>query len=371
MDPSEQVLKRALVVAALAAFTASCLSAADSVALPSKKELAAAMVRVNDYQKAHPVMKPNNRDWQRATWYTGVMAAWKATHDRRYLDQALAWGRQHRWTPGIEPNGPNRLFCLQTWAELYMEKKDRAMIQPAIDWLASSDRRSPGGAKRWYVEQYDSPRLYCDSLYSAPIFAMLAKTTGNGEYLSLMHAFFDDVTGELWDDASGLYYRDNRFIGQLSPNGKKIFWSRGNGWVFAGIARILEYLPKNDSGRERYVRIFQRMARELTKRQPEDGLWRASLDDFEAQPNPETSGTGFFCYGLAWGVNNGVLDREQYLPSISKAIGGLLRSLGPDGRVLWGQPVEEKPTAAARESTHEYVTGTFLLAASEVYKLKR
>jgi rhamnogalacturonyl hydrolase YesR len=342
---------------------------AEGADLPAKQELAAAIARVNEYQKAHPVMKPDDRNWERATWYTGVVAAWKATRDERYLKQAMEWGAQHKWMTGTEPNGANRLFCSQTWIEVYFEKKDKSMIQPTIDWLAAPDPYSPAGQKRWYLEA--KTRSYVDSLYGASAFAMLAKATGRREYLEQMQAFFDDVSGELWDEESGLYYRDNRYIGQRSANGKKVFWSRGNGWVFAGIARILEYLPKRDPRRENYEKIFRRMAGELLKRQPPDGLWRASLDDAAAEPNPETSGTGFFCYGMAWGVNHGLLQRERYLPAIGEAMGGLMRSVGADGRVEWGQQVDHRPNPAARESTHEYVTGTFLLAASEVYKMKR
>src|SRR6267143_2320362 len=70
---------------------------------------------------------------------------------------------------------------------------------------------------------------------------MLTRATGNSKYLDIMHSFFDDVTAQLWDKQSGLYYRDDRFIGKLNANGKKIFWSRGNGWVFAGIPRIRDH----------------------------------------------------------------------------------------------------------------------------------
>lgn len=324
------------------------------------------MHRVNDYQKAHPVMKPDDRNWQRATWYTGVMAAWKATHDRKFFRQAMDWGRQHEWRVGTERCGANRLFCVETWCELYFVKKDGAMITPAMAWLDTPASNSPAGAKRWYLEETFS---YVDSLYGAAALAMLAKATGEGKYLEIQRAFFDDVTGELLDKEAGLYYRDNRFIGKRSANGKKILWSRGNGWVFAGIARLLDYLPGNDPRRSEYLAIFRRMAAELIRRQPADGLWRPNLDDPADPPDPETSGTGFFCYGLAWGINHKVLDRAATLPAVEKAWAGLAASVSPEGKVLWGQQVDSQPNALARESTHEYVTGAFLLAASEVYKL--
>lgn len=350
----------------LSCFFLMLFSAVAADDLPRRAQVLDLMQRVNAWQVAHPVMKPGDRNWERGTWYTGVMAAWKATGDRKFLAQALAWGRQHQWQVGTEPFGANRLFAVETWTELYLERKDRAMIQPAIAWLHTNAPNSPGGARRWYLE-FTYP--YVDSLYGAAALAMLAKATGNTRYLRIMHSFFDDVTGELFDPEAGLYYRDHRFKGQRTPNGKKIFWSRGNGWAFAGSARILEYLPASDPARPRYLAIYRRMAAELVKRQPADGLWRANLDDPEVLPDPETSGTGFFCFGLAWGIHHGLLDRREYLAPVRKAWAGLSRSVAPDGKVQWGQQVDSQPHAAARESTHEYVTGTFLLAASEVYSL--
>jgi len=333
--------------------------------LPKKQQILTLLQRANSWQMAHPVMKPDDRNWERATWYTGVMAVWKATKDRLFLDQALEWGRQHEWQVGTEPAGANRLFCVETWTELYLVKKDRAMIEPAIKWLATPDPISPAGSKQWYLDL----SVYVDSLYGASALAMLAKATGDQKYINIMNAFFDDVTGQLLDKESGLYYRDPRFIGQRTANGKKIFWSRGNGWAFAGIARVLEYLPKNHPSRQHYLEIFRRQAAELIKRQGADGLWRVNLEDPDQFPNPETSGTGFFCFGLAWGINHGVLNRQEYLPAVEKAWAGLTQSLSPEGKVLWGQQVDGEPHLVARESTHEYVTGTFLLSGSEIYNL--
>jgi rhamnogalacturonyl hydrolase YesR len=343
--------------------------------LPKKQEILSLMRKVNAWQLAHPVMGPEDRNWQRATWYTGVMAAWKSTRDPAFLEQALAWGRHHQWQMGTELNGANRLFCTETWAELYLAKRDAAMIEPAIKWFATPDPLSPAGARQWYLDNaVDSHNqvhgfVYVDSLYAAPALAMLAQATGDNKYLDSMNAFFDDVAGQLFDQESDLYYRDPRFIGQRTVNGKKIFWSRGNGWAFAGTARVLEYLPQQYPRRQHYVEIFRRQAAALVKRQGADGLWRVNLDDPGQFPNPETSGTGFFCFGLAWGINHGVLNRQEYLPAVGKAWRGLTQNLSSEGKVLWGQQVDGEPHPVSRESSDEYVTGTFLLSGSEVYVL--
>jgi rhamnogalacturonyl hydrolase YesR len=297
------------------------------------------------------------------------MAGWKETQSRKFSEQALDWGRRHQWQVGTAPGGANKLFCVETWVELYFAKKDPAMIEPTVRWLNTRKPNSPAGARRWYLEAWGWNHAYADSLFGAPALAMLAKATGDRKYLDILHAFFDDVTGELFDKDAGLYYRDGRFIGRRTASGRKVFWARANGWVFSAIARILEYLPENDSRRQEYVRIFRRMASELAARQAADGLWCQNLDDPEEIPTPETSGSGFFCFGLGWGINHGILEPATYLPAMKKAWAGLCRNVSDEGKVLWGQQVDDRPNAAGRESTHEYVTGAFLLAGSQVYRL--
>ncbi|MGN6555329.1 MAG: glycoside hydrolase family 88/105 protein [Verrucomicrobiota bacterium] len=332
----------------------------------SAHEILTVMHRVNDWQIAHPTMKPDDRNWERGTWYAGVMAAYKATDDDQFLQQALKWGRQHQWQVGTEKAGANRLFCVETWAELALVTKDKAMIAPAIQWLNTPVENSPAGAKVWYKE---GGARYADSLFGSAALAILAKATGEQKYLDELNAFFWDVHAELFDAKSGLFYRDKRFIGKTTAHGKKVFWSRGNGWVLAGTALILEYLPPSDPQRPRYVNLFKTMAAAVAQRQGADGLWRPNLDDPQDVPVPETSGTGFFCYSIAWGINHGLLDRETYLPVVQKAWRGLVQSVSPEGKVQWGQPVGDSPAAVRSELTHEYVTGAFLLAGSEMFRL--
>jgi rhamnogalacturonyl hydrolase YesR len=113
------------------------------------------------------------------------------------------------------------------------------------------------------------------------------------------------------------------------------------------------------------------MAAAVAKAQGSDGLWRANLADPEEFPNKESSGSGFFCYALAWGINNGILDRDAYLPAAQKAWTGLVGCLSPEGKVEWGQDVGDRPVSVKQDDSHEYVAGTFLLAGSEMLKLGR
>jgi unsaturated rhamnogalacturonyl hydrolase len=363
----------------LSAATARLEAAPASEAPWSPSEIAAVMEKVNDWQTSHPYMKPEDRNWVRATWFTGIMAAGLATGDGRYIKQGFDWGEQHRWQVGTERAGANVLTCTQTYLQLHFVRKDRTLIEPTIRWLASDRPNtpggaipvSPGGARVWYFAALHRVR-YSDSLFvAAPALAMLAQATGEPKYLEWMHAFFWDVHQELFDEKAGLFYRDKRFIGAGSLNGRKVLWSRGNGWPFASVPRILTYLPEDDPLRARYVALFRQMAASLAARQQADGLWRSNLDDEAEFPRPETSGSGFFCYGFAWGIRHGLLDSSAYLPVVKKAWAGLVRSTSSEGKVLWGERIGDRPARVEQEDSHEYVTGAFLLAASEMYSLAK
>jgi rhamnogalacturonyl hydrolase YesR len=332
----------------------------------SPRDIAQVMKKADAWQLAHP-WKPEDRNWIRATWYTGVMAAYAATRDEDYLRQSLAWAETSQWQPGNEASGANVLACGQTYLELWLLRHEAKRIEPLVAWLNSSATNTPRGARVWYLE---GGRRYADSLFVAPpTLAMLARATSDHKYLHWMNAFYWDVYDELFDRAEGLFYRDERFIGAKNAKGRKVIWSRGNGWVFAGLPRILGNLPKDEPSRDRYEALFKTMAAAIAARQGRNGLWRPNLADPDEFSMPEASGTGFFIYGLSWGVQEGVLDRKTYLPVVEKAWVGLAGCVSEEGKVEWGQPVGDRPVAVRREDTHEYVTGAFLLAGSQVLRL--
>ena len=327
------------------------------------------MHKANNYQLKHPY-KETDRNWIRATYYTGVMAFYNASGDKKVLDQAVAWANKHKWKPGTERSGGNILTCGQTYLEIYFNKKYPAMIEPLIKWVNSGKPNTPTGTKKvWYLE---GGRRYADSLYvGPPTLGMLAKATGDNKYFDYMDGFYWDVYDEIFDKDAGLFYRDKRFIGKKTENGKKIFWSRGNGWVVAGLPRILDHLPKDHASYPRYLELYKTMVASIAKCQGDDGLWRANLADAKQFSAKETSGTGFFCYAMAWGINNGILDEDTYLPVVRKAWKGLVESVSDEGKVQWGQHVGDRPVSVKKEHSQEYVTGTFLLAGSEMLKLKQ
>jgi len=78
----------------------------------------------------------------------------------------------------------------------------------------------------------------------------------------------------------------------------------------------------------------------------------------------------FFCYALAWGINHGYLDRQTYLPVVKKAWHGLVGAVRSDGKLGYVQAIGASPAKLTSEDNQEYGSGAFLLAGSEMYKLK-
>jgi unsaturated rhamnogalacturonyl hydrolase len=356
----------------------------------SKAFIQTIMLKVNNYQINHPLAGPYDI-WIRGTYYTGVMAAYQATGNILYLKQCNDWGEEKGWKiPAIEMNsessGANAMTCSQTWLESYMIEKKRHKIQPTIEHLESPGLKNPVNCPLTY---YNDVARYVDATFvCAPAFAMLSQITGNPKYLSWMDSFFWDIYGALYSQEDNLFYRDQNFIYQkcepnknrdenarqpytyrVTPNGKKVLWSRGNGWAFAALTRILKYTPEKYANFNRYKELYLKMAIELKKRQQPDGFWYPNLDDPQDYGSKESSGTGFFTYGLAWGINNGFLSREEYYPVVERSWLALVSAVSDEGKVQWGQMVAFSPHKILQEDTQEYVPGMFLLAASEMYRM--
>jgi rhamnogalacturonyl hydrolase YesR len=297
-----------------------------------------------------------SKDWIHGALWTGVFATYEVTKDDKYLSAIKTWaGAGWGLTGGAAARGDNQCAA-QTFFDVYLldpRPENMAVLngaKPSFDAMLTENRT---GRVEWWWE---------DALFMVPPgFARLGAITKDTAYFDKMNALYWDTYAFLWSKDAGLMYRDDTL--------RKDFWARGNGWVIAGAARVLEYLPENDAHRADFVKLLQTMAASLKAAQGADGLWRASLLNPNQIPNPETSGTGFFTYGIAYGINHGFLDSASYLPVVQKGWAGLNTHVDADGKLGYVQPVGAGPAAAPADSTVEYGVGAFLLAGSEAAKL--
>lgn len=299
--------------------------------------------------------------WATAVFYIGVMESYNLLEDRDYLNAVRNWGERNDWKIKTRPRNADDQTAGQVYLDMYRINDDATLIadiKRGVDEMVQEPKK---GREDWY---------WCDALFMAPpVFAMLGQITSEAKYYDLLHSMWWDVHDFLYDEAEFLYYRDRTFFGRETENGEKIFWSRGNGWVIAGLVRVMEHLPKNDPEYIKYSELLQQMASKMATVQQEDGFWRSSLLDPLEYPYPETSGTGLITYAISWGINNGILSKEEYLPVVEKGWDALTSALGNSGKLGWVQQPSGAPGEVAQSDNQEYGTGAFLLTGTELYKL--
>ena len=334
------------------------------------------MERVADWQLAHP--RSNDKEgkpdgWVNAAFYTGVMALARDSASPRFHDAMMKMGEDNHWQPASRPYHADDQAVAQTYLELYLQHREPRMIAPTqerFDWILAHPKdhnlqfdqvKNPDRLDRW---------SWCDALFMAPpAWVRLWKATGNTAYLDFAVTGWWVTSDFLYDQEEHLYFRDSSLFARTEKNGRKIFWSRGNGWVMAGLARVLGFLPADHPARARFEQQFREMAGKVLTLQQADGLWRSSLLDPGSYPMQETSGTGFYCYAFAWGINAGLLDRARFTPAVRRAWAALAGCVNADGRFTHVQPIGFTPVTFDPESTEPFGVGAFLLAGSEVRRL--
>lgn len=310
-----------------------------------------------------------DRSWYRGSFFTGIMAAWHSTKNKWFLEEAIKLGERTKWQPG--PNAmkdANDLAITQTYLELYEEKPKDIYIESTricMDKL---------------IEKFNPKKIewsWCDALFmSPPAWTRIGKITGDKRYFDQMNKLWWQTSEILYDKTEYLFYRDRTTVPHKNGislkerNGEPIFWGRGNGWVVGGLCRVLEYLPNNYPDRSRYEEMLRSMCNRLLETQMNTGLWGASLLDKATYPMGETSGSTFFCYALAWGVNHGILKGDKYRHAALKAWKGLVACVDKEtGKLGYVQlPADSPLSPVYRNTTNEYASGAFLLAASEIIK---
>jgi rhamnogalacturonyl hydrolase YesR len=264
------------------------------------KNIKSRMLQVTDWQLKNPKHRPN--DWTNGAFYAGVVAAYQTTKSKVIYDSLIALGQRTGWQPGPRYDHADEIAISQTYIDMYRLKKDQNMIQPTIDTVQKL-RTVPGRE----VRQHGITWWWCDALFMGPpTLIKLGVTLKDSSYFAFNDSLFRQTYDLLYNKNEHLFARDASYLvnengeGKKEKNGKLIFWSRGNGWVMGGLVRLLEELPKNYPNRDYYVNLYREMAARIIELQQEDGLWRASLLDPASFPGGEGSGSGFYCYALAW-----------------------------------------------------------------------
>lgn len=354
--------------------------------LPSRRDVLKTLVKVNDYYlDNHPdpllgipyysrkkVYEANI--WTRAVYFEGLMALYSIYPDNRYYDYAYNWGDGFKWgmrRDDTTTRDADNYCCGQTYVDLYRLTPEPKMLTKTKACMNMLVNTSQVGDWTWI----DAIQM------GMPLLAKMSALTGDPKYREKAWKMYswtrDSLAGGLFNGKEGLWWRDKDFVPPYKePNGKNCYWSRGNGWVVAALVRVLDEIPADDPHRAAYVADLRAMLDAAVKCQRKDGFWNVSMHDESNYGGKELTGTALFVYGLAWAVNNGILDRKTYLPVIAKAWNAMVKdAVHPDGFLGYVQGTGKEPkdgqpvTYDSIPDFDDYGTGCFLLAGSEVYKL--
>jgi unsaturated rhamnogalacturonyl hydrolase len=319
--------------------------------------------------------RPSNI-WTRAVYYEGLMSLYKLKPDTAYLNYAVRWGEFHKWgmRSGIRTRNADDQCCGQTYFDLFLmdtTKRERIRdIKTSIDNMLATEK----------IDDWN----WIDAIQmSMPVYARLGSYFKDDRYFKRMYDMYTFTktkhgTNGLYSTIDKLWWRDKDFVPPYKePNGEDCYWSRGNGWVLAALVRTMDFLPKNSTYRKEFISTYKEMVDALVKVQRKDGFWNVSLHDPTHFGGKEVSGTALFVYGIAWGINNGELNKKKYLPVVMKAWNGLVtESVHPNGFLGYVQgtgkePKDSQPVGYDNIPNFEdFGLGCFLLAGTEIYKLK-
>lgn len=353
--------------------------------MPDRKEILATSVLVNNYfmEKYADYTQPSfvnrfrpSNIWTRGVYYEGLMALYSIYPKEEYYRYAYDWGAFHKWgmRDGNTTRNADNHCCGQTYIDLYRicpaSPEIIRNIKASMDMLVNTPQ----------VDDW----TWIDAIQMGmPVLAKLGKLFGDQKYYDKMWDMYSyarnthEVRG-MFNPEDALWWRDEGFYPPYKePNGEDCYWSRGNGWVYAALVRVLDEIPADEKHRADYINDYLAMSKALKKCQREDGFWNVSLHDPSHFGGKETTGTSLFVYGMAWGIRNGLLDKKDYLPLITKAWNAMVKeAVHANGFLGYVQGTGKEPkdgqpvTYTSMPDFEDYGVGCFLLAATEMYKLK-
>lgn len=354
----------------------------------TREQVAEVITKVNDYWQTHNKAEVRSF-WDHAAYHTGNMEAYKLLKNEAQLDYTRRWAYHNDWSGATEADpakwkykkyGEGKdyvLFgdwqvCFQTYIDLYNLALEQGATAEQKYFMVKRAKEV------MHYEAYSKANDYwwwSDALYMVmPVMTKMYKLTGDKQYLDKLYenlCYADEI---MLDKETGYYFRDARYVypKHKSVNGKKDFWARGDGWVLAGLAKVLQDMPKDYEHYQFFVDKFNRLAAIVAKTQQKKGYWTRSIMDPNHAPGPETSGTAFFTYGLLWGVNNGYLAPKEYKKTIERAWTYLTETaMQADGKIGYVQPIGDRAIPGQTvdaNSQANFGVGAFLLAACEYYR---
>ncbi|HUI92443.1 MAG TPA: glycoside hydrolase family 88 protein [Chitinivibrionales bacterium] len=318
------------------------------------------------HMKSGPIY-PNS--WDGGAYMTGVMAMHRLTKDSTYLNFARQWAIKFKWMPCVTllTTSADDICCCQTYCEIYLLDP-----RPANDSMIANVKTNLENL--FYTVKQQGIWSWDDALYMAPpAVSRYCRAINNNEFIDSMAQYWWTTSANLYDTNYHLWYRDGGFKTQKAANGQPVFWSCGVAWVLGGMTRVLRDMPLDHPQRPKWEKQFREMAAAIMAEQGFNslysGLWTTSMRDHTQFPDPETSASAFFCFGMAWGINNHLLDSAQYIDCVKKAWRDLVANVGTDGRLQRCENVSDQPASIDVNNSSVEGEGAFMQAGEQMWMM--
>ena len=315
--------------------------------------------------------------WTRAVYYEGLMALYDIDPDVRYTDYTDRWANFHQWTPrnGVKTTDADDQCCGQTYLmRIQATTTPEQWKERARFVIENLDNQMATGRTDYWT--------WIDAIQMAmPLYFQVYKLTGDRRYADYAMQMYrwtrNECGGGLFNKKTGFWWRDKDFVPPYQEqDGNNCYWSRGDGWVYAALVRVMDQLSPKDKYYKELKADFLSMSRAFASCQREDGFWNVSLVSPVTFGGKETTGTSLFLYGMSWGMRKGLLKTKEYKPVADRAWKALAtESVHPNGFLGYvqgtgKQPSDSQPvTYTSIPDFEDFGTGCFLLGAVEYYKL--
>lgn len=365
-------MKKMISAAAAALFLATVSFAGPYSGKMDRNDIRTVCDKVTEWQIANfPEVKHPQTGWHDGALYIGMFHWAEQSGNKDAFDFLMQTGKANAWHMGKRQYHADDICVGQAAIAMYGKYNKDEMLIPARErayYVANHPSTAPlskndkkGKDDRW---------SWCDALFMAPpVYAMLYSLTGDKVYADYLDSEYKVCVDSLYDKSEHLFFRDCKRIKVREANGAKQFWGRGNGWVYGGLALILENLPADYPNRAFYENIYKEMSERIVALQDKNGSWHTSLLDYETYPDAENSGSAFFTYGLAWGLRHGLLEGKKYEKAMEKGWKALVGYVNAEGKLGYVQQVAGSPGKAGADATEVYGVGAMLLAGSEIDKI--
>jgi rhamnogalacturonyl hydrolase YesR len=317
--------------------------------------------------------------WRSGTFHLGLFKLFESTSEPRYMEQMMKVGKLRNFTPVPRMTGEDDLCIGQMYIRLHEIHKDPQMLAPmkeaarlTAEKLANQAKTRDPGFLKHGGEGGGDLWSFADALFMAPPnWAHLIRITGDpdGKYAACLEELYKRNWDFLFDTTHHLYYRDTHFIGK-KRNGRPIFWGRGNGWVMGSLALVLEHLPKDHPLWPVYAERLRLLAKGIAACELTTGGFGISLMNNGEFPEVELSSTALSAYGMAAGLNHGILPKDKYQPIVERAWKLVSAMQTPDGAMRGCQQGGTYPERFDPYNNENFGTGAYLLFASEYLKAR-